>query len=38
MMFLSLSQRRKRKGDCMPKAVVAMSMPDCGIMCYLSLN
>lgn len=28
MMFLSLSLRRKRKGDCMAKAVLVMDMPE----------
>lgn len=28
MMFLSLSLRRKRKGDCMSKAVLVMDMPE----------
>ena len=28
MMFLSLSLRRKRKGDCMAKAVLIMDMPE----------
>ena len=29
MMFLSLSLRRKGKGDCMAKAVLIMDMPEC---------
>lgn len=34
-MFLSLSQRRKRKGDCMAKAVLVMDdMPECCADCY----
>ena len=28
MMFLSLSLRRKRKGDCMAKAVLVIDMPE----------
>lgn len=28
MMFISLSLRRKRKGDCMAKAVLVMDMPE----------
>lgn len=28
MMFISLSLRRKRKGDCMSKAVLIMDMPE----------
>ena len=28
MMFLSLSLRRKRKGDCMAKAILVMDMPE----------
>jgi hypothetical protein len=33
MMFLSLSLRRKRKGDCMAKAVLVMDMPESCDMC-----
>ena len=33
MMFISLSLRRKRKGDCMAKAVLIMDMPESCDMC-----
>ena len=32
-MFLSLSIRRKGKGDCMAKAVLVMDMPECCVDC-----
>ena len=35
-MFLSLSLRRKRKGDCMAKAVLIMDMPECCADCQLA--
>lgn len=34
MMFISLSLRRKRKGDCMAKAALIMDMPECCADCY----
>ena len=35
-MFISLSLRRKRKGDCMAKAVLVMDMPECCADCQLA--
>ena len=36
-MFLSLSLRRKRKGDCMAKAILVMDdMPECCADCQLA--
>lgn len=36
MMFTNLSLRRKRKDDCMAKAILIMDMPECCADCQLA--